>query len=404
MTVSATPEPGLPQFPLPRPANRPLDPALDYAEWIVQEGLQRAVLAEGAPVWVVSRYADIKEALADPRLSADGRNPNMPGPGTGPDGTPSFPRMDDPEHNRIRRMFTKDFTVKRIAAMRPEIQKMADDLLDTMTAKPGPADLVQEYALPLPSLVISLLLGVPYADHEFFQNHTMLVLRSGASNDEMATSRREMFRYLLDLVVRKEREPADDLLSRLAQEQILPGHLRREEAVVSASALLVAGHETTANMIALSTLALLQDPDLLARIRDTDDPALVAKAVEELLRYLSVVHTNVYRVATEDLTLSGTKIKAGDVVSINIPGGNWDPAYTTNPGTLEFDRETRGHVAFGYGTHQCVGQMLARTELQIALPALLRRLPELRLAVPPEELSFRNDMIVYGLYAMPVAW
>ncbi|GAA3790855.1 cytochrome P450 [Streptomyces phyllanthi] len=404
MTVSATGETVLPPFPVPRPASCPLQMAPEYGEWVAQEGLERTVLADGTPVWAVNRYADIKEALADERLSADGRNPNMPGPGTGPDGTPSFPRMDDPEHNRIRRMFTKDFTVKRIEAMRPGIQKMADDLLDTMTAKEGPADLVQEYALPLPSLVISLLLGVPYDDHEFFQNHTMLVLRSGVSKEEMMGSRRAMFSYLLDLVERKEREPADDLLSRLAQEQILTGQLRREEAVVSASALLVAGHETTANMIALSTLALLQHPDLLARIRDTDDPKVVANAVEELLRYLTIVHSNVFRVATEDLTLSGTRIKAGEAVSMNLPAGNWDPAYTTDPGTFDLDRDTRGHLAFGYGTHQCVGQQLARAELQIALPTLLRRLPELSLAVPAEELTFRNDMIVYGLYSLPVTW
>ncbi|MEU6192266.1 cytochrome P450 [Streptomyces sp. NPDC047061] len=404
MTVSATGETGLPPFPVPRPASCPLQMAPEYGEWVAQEGLERAALADGTPVWAVNRYADIKEALADERLSADGRNPSMPGPGTGPDGTPSFPRMDDPEHNRIRRMFTKDFTVKRIEAMRPGIQKMADDLLDTMTAKEGPADLVQEYALPLPSLVISLVLGVPYDDHEFFQNHTMLVLRSGVSKEEMMGSRRAMFAYLLDLVARKEREPADDLLSRLAQEQILTGQLRREEAVVSASALLVAGHETTANMIALSTLALLQHPDLLARIRDTDDPKVVANAVEELLRYLTIVHSNVFRVATEDLTLSGTRIKAGEAVSMNLPAGNWDPAYTTDPGTFDLDRDTRGHLAFGYGTHQCVGQQLARAELQIALPTLLRRLPELRLAVPAEKLDFRNDMIVYGLYSLPVTW
>jgi cytochrome P450 len=312
--------------------------------------------------------------------------------------------MDDPEHARLRRMLTKDFTVKRVEAMRPQIQGMVDGFLEEMIAKGQPADLVRDYALPVPSLVISLLLGVPYADHEFFQQQTSVMMSLTASQEKKRVANRALFGYLLDLVGRKEREPGEDLISRLVREHVATGELSREAAAMNGYILLNAGHETSANMIALGTLALLQHPEEAARIRDTDDPVLVASAVEELLRHLTIVHSLVARVAAEDVTIGGQLVRAGEGLLMNLPAGNRDAAFLADADAFDIDRNVRGHLAFGYGVHQCLGQTLARAELQIALPALLRRLPGLRLAVPLEELRFRHDMSIYGVHELPVAW
>lgn len=222
--------------------------------------------------------------------------------------------------------------------------------------------------------------------------------------EEKTRASAEFFGYMMELVARKEREPGDDLISRVIRDHVHAGQVRRETVAMNGVILLNAGHETTANMIALGTAALLDNPAALARIRDTDDSNVVANAVEELLRYLTIVHSLVARVATEDVDIGGQLVKAGEGLIINLPAGNWDQAFVEQPEILDIDRPARGHVAFGYGVHQCIGQSLARAELQIALPTLLRRLPGLRLAEPLERLRFRNDMSIYGLHALPVAW
>ncbi|MFC4012935.1 cytochrome P450 [Nonomuraea purpurea] len=394
----------LPVFPGEREARCPFDPPTEYTRWREEEGLRR-VNWNGHTVWAVSRYEDIKTAMAHPAISADvlgvlqGRKKQE-----GPGAPETFPRMDDPEHARLRRMLTKDFTVKRVNLMRPDIEAMAGEFIDAMVAKGRPGDLVQDYALPVPSMVISLLLGVPYTDHEFFQTITGKLMNMYTPPEERARASREFFGYMLELVARKEKEPGDDLMSRVIREHVQTGELRRETAAMNGVILLNAGHETTANMIALGTVALLENPDLAAVLRDADDPNVIANAVEELLRYLTIVHSLVARIATQDVEIGGTLVKAGEGLIMNLPAGNWDPAFTADPETLDLGRPARGHLAFGYGVHQCLGQTLARAELQIALPTLLRRLPDLRLAVPIEDVRFRNDMSIYGVHSLPVTW
>ena len=398
-TIDSSDATGLPVLPGKRLARCPLDPAPEYAQWRESDGLQR-VNWGSHDVWAVSRYEDIKVAMTDPRISAE-----VIGLFQGEDtGVPIFPRMDDPEHNRRRRMLTKDFTVKRVDAMRPDIEKMANDFIDTMISTGSPADLVKAYALPIPSLVISLLLGVPYSDHQFFQDTTAISMSLNSTPQERRAASGAMFGYLLDLVKRKESEPGEDLISRLIREHVATGELTREATAMNGVILLNAGHETTANMIGLGTLALLEHPAEAARLRDTDDPALIANAIEELLRYLTIVHSLVARVAKEDVEIGGQLVKAGDGLVMNLPAGNRDSAFLSDPDTFDIDRNSRGHVAFGYGVHQCIGQVLARAELQIALPTLLRRLPDLHLAVPLEEIKFRSDMSIYGVHELPVAW
>jgi cytochrome P450 len=213
-----------------------------------------------------------------------------------------------------------------------------------------------------------------------------------------------LFGYLRELVARKEAEPGDDLISRLLREHVAAGDIDRDTVAMNGHILLNAGHETTANMIALGTLFLLRHPDDLARIRDTDDPKVVAGAVEELLRHLTIVHSLVARIAVEDVTIGGQLIRAGEGMVMNLPAGNRDPEFLAEPDEFDIGRDVRGHVAFGHGTHQCIGQILARAELEIALPTLLRRLPDLQLAVPFEELRFRGDMSIYGVHELPVTW
>jgi cytochrome P450 len=252
--------------------------------------------------------------------------------------------------------------------------------------------------------VISLLLGVPYDDHEFFQQHSAAALEAGASDEQRLVSIMALLNYMLELLARKEREPGDDLMSRLMTDYVSTGQLSRETAAMNGLIMVQAGHETTSSMIALGALALLQHPDDLARLGETDDPAVIANIAEELMRYLTIVHSLVERVALEDITISGQLIRAGEGVLMNLPAGNWDPDFVDNPDALDVNRNSRGHLGFGYGVHQCIGANLARVELQVAFATLARRLPGLRLAVPLEKLRFQNDKEIYGIDELPVTW
>jgi cytochrome P450 len=210
--------------------------------------------------------------------------------------------------------------------------------------------------------------------------------------------------YLEELISRKLAAPADDLLSRLASEQIQTGQMTQQELVKLISLLLLAGHETTANMIALGTLALLRHPDQLTQLRNADDPTLVARAVEELLRYLSIIHTGLRRLALADIEISGQVIRAGEGLIIPIESANRDETVFPRAGVLDIHRNARQHIAFGFGVHQCLGQQLARMELQIIYTTLYRRIPTLALAVDPDDISFKHDGLVYGVHELPVTW
>ena len=353
----------------------------------------------GQQVWSVSRYQDIRAALVDPRLSAK-TLPELFEPGEAP---VIFARTDDPEHHRLRRMMTSQFTFRRTEAMRPQIQDLVDKYLDAMIDKGPPADIVHDFGLPVPSLVIALLLGVPPVDLDLFHNNTAAGLDVNSTDEERATGFIEMYSYIQELVALKERDPGDDLISRLITDYVATGQLDYNTVAVNGVIMMQAGHETTANMISLGTVALLEHPEVYERLGQTDDPVVIANAIEELLRYLSIVHAQVDRIATEDLVLGGQQIRAGDRLLMNLPAGNWDSEFVDSPETLDIARNTRGHVAFGYGTHQCIGANLARVEMQVAFATLARRLPGLQLAVPADELKFK-DADIYGMKELPVIW
>ncbi|MCK7626843.1 cytochrome P450 [Streptomyces sp. RS10V-4] len=395
-----------PPTPLTLPATRapgcPFDPAPGITDAARGEPVTRATLWDGTSCWLVTRHEDVRAVLGDPRFSADAQRPGFPFLTAGARevvaGKPTFLRMDDPQHARLRRMLTADFMVKKVEAMRPEVQRLADDLLDRMTAGRTSADLVTDFALPLPSLVICLLLGVPYDDHDFFQERSRILLSLRSTPEEVRAAQDELLEYLTRLARAKRETPDDGIVSRL----VARGELADGDIATMGRLLLIAGHETTANMTALSTLALLRNPAQLARLRA--EPALVKGAVEELLRYLTIVHNGVPRLATEDVVVGDRTIRAGEGVLCMIGHANRDDAVFPGGDALDVARDARRHVAFGFGVHQCLGQPLARVELQIAVETLFRRLPDLRLAVPYEEIPFRGDMAIYGVHSLPVAW
>jgi cytochrome P450 len=252
-------------------------------------------------------------------------------------------------------------------------------------------------------MVIALLLGVPPEDLELFQHNTSVGMDGNSTDGQRTQAFIGMYQYIQELVARKERDPGDDLISRLITDYVATGQLDYNTVAVNGVIMMQAGHETTANMISLGTVALLEHPDIFRRLGQTDDAAVIANAVEELMRYLSIVHAQVDRIATEDLVLGGQQIRAGDRLLMNLPSGNWDSEFIDSPETLDITRNTRGHVAFGYGTHQCIGANLARVEMQVAFATLAHRLPGLRLAVPRDELKFK-DADIYGMKELPVTW
>lgn len=405
--TTAEAEEPLPEFPMPRAAGCPFDPPPATRALHTERPVTRVRLWDGSTPWLVTRYADQRALLGDPRVSSEATLPGFPHASAGfrenAGRRRSFITMDDPEHARIRRMVTGPFAIKRIEALRPEIQKITDDLIDAMLAGPTPVDLVRALALPLPSLVICKLLGVPYEDHDFFQRNSSLLINRHSSVEDVVGANEALTDYLEGLVVAKLADPADDMLSELAG-RVRAGELTQRDAANMGVLLLVAGHETTANMIALGTVALLENPDQLAILRETDDPKAIARAVEELLRYLTIVHNGRRRVALEDIEIGGETIRAGDGIIVYTGTGNWDAEVFPEPERLDIGRDARRHIAFGFGIHQCLGQPLARVELQVVYGTLYRRIPTLRLATGIDQLPFKEDGLVYGVYELPVTW
>jgi cytochrome P450 len=384
----------------------PYDPPPVFQRRLAERPVSRMRLWNDQPVWMVMRHADVRAVLTDQRFSANNLAPGFPlitpsGEALTQD-NPTFVRLDPPEHGRLRGMVNPEFTMKRAIALRPQIQEIVDELVDAMVEKGSPAELVEDFALPIPTRVICLILGVPYSDHDYFQSCTRVMTDVKATEDEVAKASQALTDFLTDLIARKAEKPGDDLLSKLVVEREQPGELSRDDVVAMARLLLDAGHETTAMMISYGTLLLLRHPEQLAALRA--DEGLVAGTVEELLRYLTVIHTGVPRLATADVEIGGETIRAGEGVLCFLPTANRDPDRFPDPDTFDIHRTDRGHMAFGFGVHQCIGQGLARVELQIALATLIRRLPELALAVPFEELRFRHTMFVEGVYELPVTW
>jgi pentalenic acid synthase len=390
----------------PQDRTCPYHPPTGYDSLRAERPLSRITLFDGTPAWMVSGHTTARALLADPRLSTDRTHPRFPAP------TARFAAVrnrrtallgvDDPEHRTQRRMMIPSFTLKRATELRPRIQQVVDERLDAMIAQGPPVELVTAFALPVPSTVICALLGVPYADHDFFEGQSRRLLRGPEAEDVM-DAREQLESYFDALIDQKEkqREPGDGVLDELVHQRLREGEVDREELIALALILLVAGHETTANMISLGTYTLLQHPDRLAELRG--DPALLPTAVEELMRMLSIAD-GLLRMATEDIEVAGTTIRAGDGVVFATSVINRDEDVYADPDTLDWHRPARHHVAFGFGIHQCLGQNLARAELEIALRSLFERLPTLRLAAPAEQIPFKPGDTIQGMLELPVTW
>ncbi|MCG5215569.1 cytochrome P450 [Streptosporangium sp. KLBMP 9127] len=382
------------------------DPAPELSELRDGEGVRRIPTQFGVDAWLVTRFADVRAVLSDvERFKQPARLPFQ---------SASMPDISDeelvrrqagnllalnpPEHTRLRRILTPEFTVRRMRRMEPRIQEIVEEHLDVMERNGSPADLVSSFALPVPSLVICELLGVPYEERAVFQDRTSRLLDVSVPLEQRMELQLESRAYMAELVARTQADPGEELLGMLVREH--GDAVTAEELIGIGNLLLVAGHETTSNMLSIGTLALLRNPDQFELLKK--EPERIDDAVEELMRWLSVVHSGTAKVTTTDVEIAGQHIPAGELVMLALPTANRDPELLDNPDKLDITRHGVGHVAFGHGLHHCLGAPLARMEMRIAFPALLRRFPGLRAV--SDEAAFRSFHVVYGLSSFEVAW
>jgi cytochrome P450 len=360
----------------------------------------------GVPVWMVARYDDVLAALSDPRLSNDPHHAAALSEVLRGDLlSRSMIGTDPPGHTRLRRLVSKAFTARRVEGLRPRVQEITDALLDRITPR-GAAELIGEFALPLPVTVIGELLGVPEVDRDRFRSWTDEMLdRPFDPRSDMArvtAARERMHGYLADLVAAKRAHPADDLLTDLVEATDEGERLDGQELLAMIFLLLIAGYVTTVSLIGNGTLALLRHPDQLDRLRA--DPSLVPEAVEELLRFDGPVNPGLTRYALEDLEIGGVRIPRGDIVLLAIAAADRDPDRFTAPDRLDVGDADPGHLAFGHGVHYCLGAPLARLEGQVAFATLLERLPDLALATREDQLRWTGGGVLRGLRELPVTF
>jgi cytochrome P450 len=357
---------------------------------------------------LVTKHADVKEVLRSPKFSADQGHENYPF---------IYPahetmlraeertilNMDGSEHNHHRRMVQAMFTPMRMAELRPRVVDTVSEMLERIAEGPNIFDFHEEIALAVPSKAIAELLGVPYEDHELFQKAAVARTDVNAAPQDVLDAGNIIGDYLVELILRKMKAtaPGDDLLGRLIDEQIRPGNISIDDAVVMARLILQAGHDSTASTISMGTLVLLQHPDQVKRLRS--DENLIPGAVEEVLRFTGTAQFSSRRVALEDVSVGGQIIKQGEGVLALVTSANRDASVFEDPDSFDIERDARQHLAFSDGIHQCLGQHLARMELDVVYSLLFRRFPELRLAVALPELEFRDDKRAYGVYALPLA-
>ena len=399
------------RLPLPyrRDPECPFVPDAELALLRRRSALSKVSINGDSEVWLVTRFDDAREVLGDRRFSS-GLTPlgivlpepenrtlaeelQSQQPGT-------FIECDPPEHTRLRRMIVDEFSADRMEELRARVEAVVGGCLDRMEAAGPPVDLVDFFALPFPSTIIRELLGVP-DDMDFdFAGLTRVMTDVMSSLETLIPVRDKLRASMRAVVADSRRNPRDNILGRLVRSY--GSEVTDEEMVGIGNLLLVAGHETTANMLGIGTLALLRNPDQLALLRDV--PALVGRAVDELVRYVSIPHHGEIRTAVDDVCINGTQIRRGEQVLVSIPSANHDETRFAHPGRLDFTRPDRRHLAYGHGVHYCVGVPLARLEMHVAFPALLNRFPTLRLDIPFDRVPYRRSNVTYGVHELPVSW
>lgn len=403
MSAITTPKLNSPEF--------KADPYPYYARLRAETPVYRTVLPDRQTAWLITRYEDVAAVLADTRLAKDRANALSPGGRVHRPWVPALFRpltrnmldLDAPDHTRLRALVHRAFTPHLIERLRERIERLAGELLDAVEPA-GRMDLIEAYALPLPVTVIAELLGIPAEDRRRFREWSDRVVSVASSLDALRVIPAvwQFMRYIRTLVARRRAEPADDLISALVEAEAEGTRLDEDELLGMVFLLLVAGYETTVNLIGSGTLALLEHPAELARFRD--DPSLARPAVEELLRFTSPLDLATERYAREEITIAGTTIPQGGLVLGVVGSANRDERQFEAPDRLDLARAPNRHLAFGHGVHYCLGAPLARLEGQIALTALLHRCPTLRLAAPPASLRWRRGLFLRGLEHLPVTW
>jgi cytochrome P450 len=390
--------------PVLRERDHPLEPPIGFVE-AVRGGPVKMRWPNGVEAWIVSSYAGARQVLSDPRFSSHraGR-PEMRTDGGEPvvdaDQPGNINGIDGAAHMRLRRPLSRGFMVKRMNDLRPRIQQIVDEHLDVMEAKGAPADLVTSLCLPLPSLVIAELLGVPPEHQELFQATARQIFGYNGSKDEYIAQATKLGEVLAPIVAEKKAAGTnDDMIGLMANDT----DFSMDELIFLCIGLLVAGHETTANFLGMFTLHLFEKPDQLEILRR--DPGRADVMVEELLRYTvgQLAGAGITRRATADVEVDGVLIKEGDWVSVSLLA-NLDEKLCPHAEELDLERDVVSHLGFGFGPHQCLGANLARAELQIGLRSLFERFPNLRPAVPVTEMAYRTDMLTYGAAEIPVVW
>jgi cytochrome P450 len=387
-----------PNWPFERPA--PLVPPEEYARLREQCPMAKVTIYSGEEAWVATRWEDVRAVLTSPDFSI---TPHTPGVYPAPSKAfhdyaltkASFDKLDPPEHDVERRMLQKDFMLRRVQEFRPFLESLTDELLDAMDQMPQPVDLVRELGHVLPGRLTCEMLGVPHSDAEYLRTQMAAFVSQRSTSEEIRAALDNLHAYFEAVITSKEASPSNDLASRIVRDQIVPGHLTHERGAAMLNVLLMGGFDTTSSMIGLGTIVLLEHQeqlDLLAA-----DASLWPGAIEELLRYLTIAHLTGARIATSEVTLGEQTIAAGEGVFASLLAANRDPSVFESPDTFDVTREAQRHVAFGFGVHQCIGQALARLELQIVLARLFERFPNMKAVTTSESVPLSSSSVVTPL-------
>lgn len=400
--MNNAPETTAPEMPSVRTC--PFDPPKEYKTIRSENPVAQFRTPRGDLAWLITRFDDIKKVLTDPRFSSDPTKPGFPSYLTGEIQPPPgyFLLMDSPNHHRLRSVIVQELKGPRLEELRPKMQAIVDEQLSRMLTLTPPVDLIQVFALPVASLIICDLLGVPHQDHAFVQDRTDTILDRSRTPKEQEAAAIEMMMYFDKIVTEKEQNPGDDLLGRLIQDPVRSSKIDHAELVGLAALILLSAYDTMVQVIGLGTLTLLNHPEQLEALME--NPALADKLTDELARYLTVNHAGLPRVATEDVVVGGQTIRAGEGVVVMLNSGNRDEQAFDQPDQFDVHRSTRDHVGFGHGLHKCIGAHYARMELSIVFTQLFQQVPGLQVTVPTSELEFRDEMVLYGVKSLPVTW
>lgn len=385
-----------------------MHPPKEYDQLRENEPIAKVELSTELPAYVITRYDHVRQILTDPRASSDRAHEGFPYYIPIPPQfrtEAGFIGWDPPMHTLHRRLaaVSGEFTKVRVQAMLPRIEKIVDECIDRLIEAGPPADLVKHVALSVPLHVVCSVLGIPHDDHDYLHDRTDILFGGFTSAEQRGLAITEVNQYLTRLIEQKAKEPTDDLISRIVTRYSEEGMYDTRHLVNTIRLLLNGGHETSAAMIAIGTMTLLEYPTALEEFK-ADPERLAPDVVEELLRYISPGDLATSRVALEDIEIGGVTIKKGEGMIVLGYSANRDPAAFPEPGKFDIHRKARNHVAFGHGLHHCIGAELARVELQVVLKTLFRRIPDLQMAKPWQELNYKDGNVMYGVYEMPVTW